>query len=218
MRYVLSADLGSEQDYTAFSITERVEKVQDKNIQSYNSRPIRNEPIRIVSEMHLTYMERVPLQTPYPIIVDKLKYIMCRPEFVGDIILVVDRTGVGIPVTQMMFQAGLAPIGITIHGGDAVNAKEQGYNVPKRDIVTALLTAFQMKRYKMPPPSKMPIIKKFEEELTGFRMKVNQKTGHDSYEAWMEKIHDDLVISAAMAVWWFDKTHGITTLKEINPG
>ena len=217
MRYVLSADLGSEQDYTALSIVERVEKVQDKNIPTYNNRPIRHEPVLIVSEMHLTYMERVPLQTPYPTIVEKIGYIMARPEFVNQIQLVIDRTGVGLPVMQMMYQAGLSPIGIAIHGGDATRAKEDGFNVPKRDIITALLTAFQMKRFKMPPPSKMPIIKQFEEELTGFRMKIKQSTGHDSYEAWMEKIHDDLVISAAMAVWWFDKTHGITSTKVVDP-
>ena len=218
MRYCLSVDLGSEQDYTALSITERIETVQDLNIPYHNSRPIRSEPVLITAELHLTYMERVPLQTPYPKIVEKIGYIMARPEFVNQIVLVVDRTGVGLPVVQMMYQAGLAPIGIAIHGGGITKAKEDGFNVPKRDIVTALLTAFQMKRYKMPPPSKMAIIKQFEEELAGFRMKIKQTTGHDSYEAWMEKIHDDLVISAAMAVWWFDKTHGITTVKKVDPG
>lgn len=218
MRYVLSVDLGSEQDYTALSIIERIEKVQDRNLPMHNSRPIRNEPVLIVAELHLTFMERVPLQTPYPIIVEKIGYIMNRPEFVNQIALVVDRTGVGLPVVQMMYQAGLAPIGIAIHGGENTKAKEDGFNVPKRDIVTALLTAFQMKRFKLPPPSDMPIVKQFEEELTGFRMKIKQSTGHDSYEAWMEKIHDDLVISAAMGVWWFDKTHGVSSVKEVNPG
>lgn len=32
-------------------------------------------------------------------------------------------------------------------------------------------------------------------------MKVNVSTGHDSYEAWREGDHDDLVLAAALAAW-----------------
>ncbi len=57
----------------------------------------------------------------------------------------------------------------------------------------------------------MPIIKDFRDELAGFQMKINKATGSDSYEAWLERIHDDLVMSAAMGVWWLDQTHGTST-------
>ena len=33
-------------------------------------------------------------------------------------------------------------------------------------------------------------------------MKINVATGHDSYEAWREGDHDDLVLSLALAVWY----------------
>ena len=157
-------------------------------------------------------MERVPLKTPYPDIVNKIKYIVNQPEFVDQIALVVDRTGVGIPVMQMMYQQGLAPIGISIHGGERVTTSADNFGVPKRDLVTALLTAYQMKRFKTQSPDKMPIIKEFRDELAGFQMKINARTGADSYEAWLERIHDDLVISAAMGVWWMDKTMGTSTV------
>ncbi|MCK5614045.1 hypothetical protein KAR91_69925 [Candidatus Pacearchaeota archaeon] len=214
MRFCLSVDLGSENDYTAFSLIKRVEKIQDKGIPSFNSRPFRDEPTIVIAELHLTHMERVPLKTPYAKIVEKIGYIVNRPEFVDNIALVIDKTGVGIPVIQMMYQAGLAPIGISIHGGERVTTSKTDYGVPKRDLVTALLAAFQLRRFKMPPPSKLPIIKEFSEELTNFQMKMNAKTGHDSYEAWLERIHDDLVISAALGVWWMDKTHGVSTTLE----
>lgn len=32
-------------------------------------------------------------------------------------------------------------------------------------------------------------------------MKINLKTAHDSYEAWHEGVHDDLVLSVALASW-----------------
>ncbi len=212
MRFCLSVDLGSEHDYTALALLERVEKLQDRNILSYNSRPIMDEPVIVTAELHLVHMERVPLKTPYPTIVEKIGYIVNRPEFVDQIALIVDRTGVGIPVIQMMYQQGLAPIGITIHGGNSVTTSKDNYGVPKRDLVTALLSAYQMKRFKTKSPEVMPIIKEFRDELAGFQMKINQHTGNDTYEAWLERIHDDLVVAAAMGCWWMDKTHGTSTV------
>jgi hypothetical protein len=38
-------------------------------------------------------------------------------------------------------------------------------------------------------------------ELGAFRVKVNRATGHDSYEAWRERDHDDLVLAVAFASW-----------------
>ncbi len=32
-------------------------------------------------------------------------------------------------------------------------------------------------------------------------MKIDSKTAHDSYEAWREGVHDDLVLSVALACW-----------------
>ncbi len=214
MRFCLSVDLGSEQDYTALCLIKRVEKIQDKNLPYYNSRPIRDEPVMVVAELHLIRMEKIPLKTEYPVIVRGIKAIINNPEYVGNIALIVDQTGVGLPVMQMMYQAGLAPIGITIHGGDRVTISPDHYGVPKRELAMALLTAYQMKRFKVPPPSKMPIIKEFEKELQGFIMKIDKKTGHDTYEAWAERIHDDLVMSAALGVWWMDKVHGISSTLE----
>jgi hypothetical protein len=32
--------------------------------------------------------------------------------------------------------------------------------------------------------------------------KVNLATGHDSYEAWREEAHDDLVLAVSLACWY----------------
>ena len=165
MKYCLSVDLGSESDYTAITLLERIEKIRDDNIPYFNSRPIRDEPVIVVAELHLRHMERVPLKTPYPKIVQGIKAMVTHPDVVDNLALIVDQTGVGLPVMQMMYQAGLAPIGITIHAGEKTLVKDSSYGVPKRDIVTALLAAFQVKRFKMPSPAVLPIIKDFKEEL-----------------------------------------------------
>ena len=38
-------------------------------------------------------------------------------------------------------------------------------------------------------------------ELLGFRVKIDPTTAHDSYAAWREGAHDDLVLALALAVW-----------------
>ena len=46
-----------------------------------------------------------------------------------------------------------------------------------------------------------------KKELLNFRVKIDPKTAHDSYEHWREGDHDDLVLAAAMACWfrqWFN--------------
>ena len=39
------------------------------------------------------------------------------------------------------------------------------------------------------------------DERLNFRVKINIKTAHDSYEAWREVVHDDMVLSVALACW-----------------
>jgi hypothetical protein len=43
-----------------------------------------------------------------------------------------------------------------------------------------------------------------EKELQNFKMKQNLQTGHDTYEAWREGDHDDLVLSASIAAYAVD--------------
>lgn len=43
------------------------------------------------------------------------------------------------------------------------------------------------------------------EELLNFKVKINVKTAHDSYEAWREGIHDDLVLATALACWYGER-------------
>ena len=42
-------------------------------------------------------------------------------------------------------------------------------------------------------------------ELEAFRVKINVKTAHDSYEAWREGDHDDLVLSVALCCWFAER-------------
>jgi hypothetical protein len=47
-------------------------------------------------------------------------------------------------------------------------------------------------------------IETFVAELSNFRVKISA-SGHDTYDAWRESVHDDLVLSVALACWWAER-------------
>jgi hypothetical protein len=61
----------------------------------------------------------------------------------------------------------------------------------------------------------LPLWPTLREELLNFRRKIDLKTAHDSYEAWRESDHDDLVLAAALACWWVTYRRGRTKLRVI---
>ena len=95
----------------------------------------------------------------------------------------------------------VTPCAVTITGGDSVthNPDGGGYRVPKRDLVSAALVLLQNGQLKIADAH--AIKETLVKELLNFRVKINISTAHDSYEAWREGDHDDLVLSAALSCW-----------------
>lgn len=182
--FILSVDLGQANDYTAISIAERI-------------------TARDGSGGYLVrYLYRPPLGTTYPAIVAQVLSLLDRaPLSREETPLVVDRTGVGVAVVDMFTAAGVRPRAITIHGGDAVTETDRwNLRVPKRDLAGTLVALFQTGRLQIAAGLELaPVL---ATELLNFKVKINVASGHDSYEAWRESIHDDLVLSVAMACWW----------------
>jgi hypothetical protein len=185
MKFYVGLDLGQAQDYTALSV---VEKVAIKITE--------NQKSPVSYEYQVRHLQRFKLGTPYPEIVTQVREMMAK---LPDSILVVDHTGVGRPVVDLFRASGMRPIAVTITGGDTVNQEAGLWRVPKRDLVGALTVTFQNGALKI--AEALPEAKTLIDELLNFKVKINVKTAHDSYEAWREGIHDDLVLSVAMAIW-----------------
>ncbi len=158
--------------------------------------------------VHLSvgYLERMPLGTPYTVVARHVRDLVNRPKMTLQLpfpakgainpILVVDATGVGRPVIDMMKGDGLEPYALTITGGStAENGK-----VPKRDLVSSLQILFQSGRLKIAPA--LQHAKTLADELERFRVKIDPVTAHDSYGAWRSGSHDDLVLAVAVAAWY----------------
>ncbi len=100
----------------------------------------------------------------------------------------------------------LQVVAITITAGGSVTGSTYGgYNVPKRELVSNLAIQFQADRLKI--SRALPEAAQLIEELQNFKMKITL-AGNDTYEAWRESDHDDLVLAAAMAAWYGEKRLG----------
>jgi hypothetical protein len=192
--FILGLDLGQSQDFTALCILQKLEPQQDQPGQSSGGKAV----------YHVRKLERTR-GTPYPQIVARVKEIIGK---LNDVDLVVDQTGVGAPVVDMFEQAGLKPIGIYIHGGDKVTNEGSTWRVPKRDLVGVLQVLLQNNRLKVAPG---PLSDTLAKEMLNFKVKIDPATAHDSYSAWREAEHDDLVLAVALACWYGEKLKQITS-------
>ena len=79
----------------------------------------------------------MPLKTPYPAVIARIHHIMSRLP--RDTSLVVDFGGVGRGIYDMLVDAGLDPIGITMTGGFEVHWDGNIATVPKSTLVSKLV-------------------------------------------------------------------------------
>jgi len=207
---IIGVDLGQQRDYTAISIIER-EHVPAGSVYNdeYHHRGRRiyaaRQPVRL--EYRVRYLKRPNLGTPYPDQVARI--IELVKALGGEIVLVVDATGVGLPVTDMLWahlrkeiegtDIYITRCNVIITGGDSVTRTEGGMRVPKRDLISAPLVLLQNGQLKI--AQGLSLRETLVKELVNFRVKINISTAHDSYEAWREGDHDDLVLSVALACW-----------------
>jgi hypothetical protein len=183
-------DLGQSADYSAVAVLESGDR----------------EPPRTWACRHLY---RWRLGTAYPTMgreVAALTQAIAEREAPQELWLAVDGTGVGRAVVDLLLDVPLATtrfVPITITGGDS-EAKEAGYwHVPKRHLVGVTQVALQTGRLKI--ASALPEAATLTRELQGFQMKISLATGHDSYGAWREHAHDDVVLALACALWCGEK-------------
>jgi hypothetical protein len=184
-RYIVGLDLGQASDFTAVAVVEVLIGDEKNGLPPGPS-------------YHVRHLQRFKLGTPYPEIVSQIGTLMGNLKD-PEALISVDATGVGRPVVDLLRNAGLNPVAITITAGVKVIHEGREYRVPKRDLVGALTVAFQTGRLKI--ASSLPEAKTLIQELLTFKVRIDPKTAHDSYDTWREGAHDDLVLATGIAVW-----------------
>jgi hypothetical protein len=208
--YVAGLDLGQARDFTAVAILERTRpddlgppeaetflvRQRWSGIETLPVRPVAPKRERTYAVRHL---ERFPLGTSYPSICARMVELFERPPLAGAR-LVVDQTGVGRAVVDMLRrarpQATVRPI--TITGGHEVVPDGAGWHVPKKELVSVLQVLLQSRRLQV--ARGLPLASVLVKELQAFQVKITA-TAQETFAAWRERDHDDLVLAVALATW-----------------
>ena len=190
-RFYVGLDLGKRQDHTAFAVIEQAPLVWRDQVD-----PATRAPRREV-RVFLRWLRRIPLMTPYPDVVEAARRVADCGELRGRSTLVVDATGVGSPVVDLLRRARLkcSVVPVMITGGDGESSDGSVWHVPKRDLIVGLQVAFQKRWLEVARGCSDSAA--FREELLGMRSSVSE-TGYERYGG---RDHDDLVMAAALA-WW----------------
>lgn len=203
--YILGVDLGQARDYTAIAVNEahaftRV-TLQDGVPGVVGPHEVRRQ--RLVVH-NIRFLERLPLGTSYPDICRRVAEVLERlPPMKNKPVLAVDQTGVGRPVLDQMREIGLRPIGVTISAGlNETRAAWNDYRVPKKVLASMLHVALDGRRLKF--AAELRELDTLTRELASFRVKATSR-GNETFEAWREREHDDLVLALALAVWGAEK-------------
>jgi len=159
---------------------------------------------------HLVRMERWDVGTDYDRILSWLVKAYSRGADrggLGGTVLAVDYTGVGVPVVEWLrkemslaksTRCTIRPIWIQ-SGKTVVENAAGGWNVPKSELVSIVQVLLGTKRLTI--EQDMKNCGGLVDELLNFKVKQNAETGHESFEAWREKDHDDQVLACAIGLW-----------------
>lgn len=177
-RFIVAADIGQAVDPTAVTILERHAG------RSYT----------------VPTITRAPIGTPYPRIAERLIQITQTPPFMGNCHLVVDSTGVGRPVVDMLRAGPVPPVAVTITAGQHPHGGGLSFSAPKRDLIASAALAFQSGRLQIAAGADHA--ETLVKELTAFQVKISA-AGNDTYSAPSGQ-HDDLVLALAIGLWWGD--------------
>jgi len=210
-RHYNGLDLGQRVDYSASVLIERKEMRQAQE-KLPGTEEWEMEALTAVSLYEVRNVHRWDLGTAYADVVQDVFNALQHPELHTTTRLVVDATGVGVPVIEMM-QRGpyrLNPQGIMITAGNSVGMGKDGmYNVSKRILITMLQTLVQSQRIRVSP--KMEHYAELMREMKAFSLKLTAAR-NDTYEAWSEQDHDDIVMALAVAVWLAEHELGSETI------
>jgi hypothetical protein len=202
--FILGLDLGQTKDFTALVVLQR------------RWQALADQPGQEESLYWLQHLERWPLQTSYPKIVTEVSDLVARPPLRGEQrpVLVVDQTGVGRAVVDLFRQAQqggklaaeLRPTVITF-GHEILAGEDGALHVPKKELVGAVQVLLQAQRLKF---ASVPMREVLLKELLTFKVKVTA-AANETFEAWRERDHDDLVLAVALASWQAERGAGLAT-------
>jgi hypothetical protein len=191
--HFVGLDLGQSLDHSALAVVERADLTLDEiDHMTYERLTERRYRIR--------FLERVALGTPYPNVVERVRAKVRAKPLVGECTLVMDATGVGAPVVDMLKRAQLGckiePVILT--GGEWASQAEGVWCVPKQDLVAGLRVMLEKRELGL--PAKFGASRLLVKEMAEMETRQGGRGGL-KFGARREGGHDDLVMASALACW-----------------
>lgn len=199
-QYVIAVDIAKKEDRTVIGIGR-------KSIQ-------RRPDGMMVSYLDLMDMDMVSRMS-YPAQARYIARLDGDSVLSGDYDLIVDGTGVGEAVFDMLRDEGLNPMKIIFTSGDRASAiqarspsgftRREGWNVPKNAMVDTLALALQQRRLRILPG--VPFREDIETQMAAFTGRLT-KGRNMVYNNETDSIHDDIVSMLMMMAWHFMQAEG----------
>jgi hypothetical protein len=184
-RTYIGVDLGQRRDFSAIAAVERALET-----------PTSNEHVRTGANGHYWFtvrlMDRLRLQTPYTDVAQRVHEIANMPLIREARTVVVDGTGVGPPVIEMIRGTGIGcsimPIIITGGTNPSRDLTGQYESVPRSVLLTNMQVLIQQGHFRVAAGCKHADT--LRRELLGLKL-----VGPGTEE------HDDLAFAVALALW-----------------
>jgi len=208
--YILTADIAKKRDFFALMLFhDNAQLIPGNQTLVTSDRVIHYYDIELIEKYQgLGYEEMA----------DRTATLMQNPKLRMNTDLIVDGTGVGDAVVELMRKRGLYPMPIIFSGGEKPNIHYaqfgqvfknntslyearvvESISVPKKDLVDAGKVMIQQGRVRVAPGRWN---EDFKTQLYKFKGKVNENTGNRKFEAETEQDHDDLVVVFLLGAWW----------------
>lgn len=190
--YFTGLDLGQAADYSAIVVVEQT-----------------SHPDGTPHRYGVRHLHRWQLGTGYPAIVADLGELFATGPLRNST-LIVDATGVGRPVVDMIISARLPAVvrAYAITAGMTPNEQvEPGKTctVPKRDLVGSVQSALQGRRLEIAAGLDLAAV--LAKEMETFRVRVTEDR-NETFASWRERDHDDILLAMALAVWYGERHPG----------
>jgi hypothetical protein len=143
--YFVGLDLGQSRDHSALAVVERADLILDE-IDHVTYARLNERQYRV------RFLERVALGTPYPNVVERVREVVRAKPLVGRCTLVMDATGVGAPVVDMLAAAQLGCViePVILTGGERESSAQGVRCVPKQGLVAGLRVMLENRELGLP--------------------------------------------------------------------
>jgi hypothetical protein len=193
-RFLAGLDLGKRQDYTALAILERRRRVSGWDPVYFCQ--------KVEWDMCVRRLVRFPLGTSYRDLVNLIEHELRSPQLGFETPLVLDATGVGEVMYDLLRGSIQHLVPVTITSTGSATLHNGRHHVPKEQLAQVLSVLLEGE--KLHCVRRLPLAQTLYDEFRNFEVKV-RPNGRESFGAFKDGTHDDLVMSVALACWYARK-------------